>query len=161
MKRLTRYAASGMRSTLFLTVLGCLLVSGLAGAVFQPTSATRFGAQPGAAPQNYPPQIQELRAARPAAEAQDHLRGAPLEGGAALELRDGQGAPAAVALRVRPGEDMRFEEVAQYDSAQRRFVPRPLDLGAATDQVFLVLYGGLIVFNVVLLQTVRAGNRWR
>jgi len=54
---------------------------------------------------------------------------------------DGQGAPAAAALRVKPGADPSFEPVAQYDSAQRRFVPRPLDLGETTDQVFLVLFG--------------------
>ncbi len=75
---------------LFLTVLGCLLAAVPAGAVFQPASAVRFGAQPGAAPQNYLPQIQELRTAPPAAEAQDQLHGAPLEGGSVLELRDGQ-----------------------------------------------------------------------
>jgi len=54
---------------------------------------------------------------------------------------DGQGVPAAVALRVKPGEDPGFEPIAQYDSAQRRFVPRPLDLGTTTDEVFLVLFG--------------------
>jgi len=90
MKRLTSYAASGMRSTLFLTVLGCLLVAGLAGAAFRPVSAARFGAQPVAGPQNYLPQVQELRTTMPAAAAQDHLHGAPLEGGSVLELRDGQ-----------------------------------------------------------------------
>ncbi|MCI0389371.1 MAG: NF038122 family metalloprotease [Acidobacteria bacterium] len=86
-----------MRSTLFLTLLGCLLAAGLAGAVIRPASAARealtgFGAQPVTAPQNYIPQIQELRAARPAlaAETQDHLHGTPLEGGSVLELRDGQ-----------------------------------------------------------------------
>ncbi|MGH9840847.1 MAG: NF038122 family metalloprotease [Blastocatellia bacterium] len=90
MKRHIHYAASGMRSILFLTVLGCLLAAGLAGAVFQPASAARFGTQPVAVPQNYAPQIQKLRGAPPAAEAQDHLHGTPLEGGSVLELRDGQ-----------------------------------------------------------------------
>lgn len=54
---------------------------------------------------------------------------------------DGQGAPVALALRVKSSGDQSFEEIVQYDSAQRRFVPRPLDLGEATDQVFLVLFG--------------------
>jgi uncharacterized protein (TIGR03437 family) len=54
---------------------------------------------------------------------------------------DGQGAPAALALRVRPGAAPSYEPVAQYDAAQRRFVPRPIDLGAANEQVFLVLFG--------------------
>ncbi|MGH9855947.1 MAG: NF038122 family metalloprotease, partial [Blastocatellia bacterium] len=90
MKRLACYAVAGMRSALFLTMLGCLLVAGLASTILQPASAARFGAQPGAAPQSYVPQIQKPRAAEPAAKAQDHLRGAPLEGGSVLELRDGQ-----------------------------------------------------------------------
>jgi uncharacterized protein (TIGR03437 family) len=54
---------------------------------------------------------------------------------------DGQGVPAAVALRVRPGATPSYEPVAQYDAAQRRFVPRPIDLGAANEQVFLILFG--------------------
>jgi len=53
----------------------------------------------------------------------------------------GQGPPAAVALRVKAGGAQSFEPVAQFDSAQNRFVPAPIDLGPATDQVFLVLYG--------------------
>jgi uncharacterized protein (TIGR03437 family) len=31
--------------------------------------------------------------------------------------------------------------VAQFDSATGRFVPLPIDLGPATDQVFVVLFG--------------------
>ncbi len=53
---------------------------------------------------------------------------------------DGQGVPAGLALRVR-GNAQGFEEIAQYDDAQRRFAPRPLDLGPATDRVFLILFG--------------------
>jgi uncharacterized protein (TIGR03437 family) len=54
---------------------------------------------------------------------------------------DGQGVPTAVALRVKAGANQSFEPVAQFDTAQRRFVARPIDLGAATDQVFLILFG--------------------
>ncbi len=54
---------------------------------------------------------------------------------------DGQGAPAAYVLRFRSGVDMGLEPVVEYDAEQRRFAPRPIDLGEATDQVFLVLYG--------------------
>ena len=84
-----------IRSTLLVTALCCLLAAGLSGKLFRPASSAgatsmRFGEQPVAAPQNDAPQIQELRAARPAAEAQDHLHGAPLEGGSVLEFRDGQ-----------------------------------------------------------------------
>jgi uncharacterized protein (TIGR03437 family) len=54
---------------------------------------------------------------------------------------NGQGVPTAVALRVKADGSTSFEPVAQYDAVQRRFVPRPIDLGAATDQVFLILFG--------------------
>ncbi len=88
MKSHIRYATSGMRSILFLTVL--------AGGAFQLASAERsaltsFGAQPVAAPHYYARQIQELRDVQlPPAEAQDHLHFTPLEGGSVLEFRDGK-----------------------------------------------------------------------
>jgi uncharacterized protein (TIGR03437 family) len=53
---------------------------------------------------------------------------------------DGQGAPAAVALRIKNGAQS-YEPVAQFDSAQNKFIPAPIDLGAETDQVFLLLFG--------------------
>lgn len=56
----------------------------------------------------------------------------------------GRGLPAALALRVKGGQ-VTYEPVARYDFEQRRFVPVPVDLGpeagAATEQVFLVLFG--------------------
>ncbi|MDX2034245.1 MAG: hypothetical protein SF339_26455 [Blastocatellia bacterium] len=54
---------------------------------------------------------------------------------------DGQGVAAAVTLRVRADASQRFESVARLDPASNRFVAAPIDLGPATDQVFLVLYG--------------------
>lgn len=55
---------------------------------------------------------------------------------------DGQGAPAAVAMRYNAnGALQSVEEVARLDQEQKRFVPSPLNLGEATDQVFLILYG--------------------
>jgi uncharacterized protein (TIGR03437 family) len=55
---------------------------------------------------------------------------------------DGLGAPAAFALRVRDGRiEPDLETVAQYDAAQGRFVPRPIDLGPGNEQVFLILFG--------------------
>jgi uncharacterized protein (TIGR03437 family) len=53
---------------------------------------------------------------------------------------NGQGVPAALALRVSNGKQT-FESIARLDTATNRFVPMPIDLGAASDQVFLVLYG--------------------
>ncbi|MCI0389223.1 MAG: PKD domain-containing protein [Acidobacteria bacterium] len=44
-------------------------------------------------------------------------------------------------LRIRADGSQSSEPVAQFDPAQNRFVGRPIDLGPATDQVFLILYG--------------------
>lgn len=54
---------------------------------------------------------------------------------------NGQGVPAAVALRVKADGTQTFEPVARLDTATNRFVPLPLDLGPATDQLFVILYG--------------------
>jgi len=66
---------------------------------------------------------------------------------------NGQGVAAAVALRVRNGVQS-FEAVARFDSAQNRFVSIPVDLGPdlgdATDQVFLILFGTGFRFRTAL-----------
>jgi uncharacterized protein (TIGR03437 family) len=54
---------------------------------------------------------------------------------------NGQGPPAAVVLRVRNDGSQSFEPVAIFDSAQNSFIPTPIDLGPATDQLFLILFG--------------------
>jgi uncharacterized protein (TIGR03437 family) len=55
------------------------------------------------------------------------------------------GAPAALALRVKPGGEQRYEPVFRFDPAQNKFVPAAIDLGPDlgpdTDQVFLTLFG--------------------
>jgi uncharacterized protein (TIGR03437 family) len=53
----------------------------------------------------------------------------------------GQGVAAALALRVRADGAQQFEPVSRFDPAQNRFVPTPIDLGPASDQVFLILFG--------------------
>lgn len=53
----------------------------------------------------------------------------------------GQGVVAAVALRIKADGSQHFEPVARFDQTLNRFVPAPIDLGAATDQVFLVIFG--------------------
>ena len=59
--------------------------------------------------------------------------------------------PAAFALRVKADLTQTNEPVAQFDAAQNKFVALPLDLGldlgANSDQVFLVLFGTGIRFN--------------
>jgi uncharacterized protein (TIGR03437 family) len=53
----------------------------------------------------------------------------------------GQGAPAAVAVRLGRTGAPQYEAVAQFDAAQQRFVPRALDLGANGEQLYLALFG--------------------
>ena len=53
----------------------------------------------------------------------------------------GQGIAAAVVLRVKADNSQSFEPVAQFNNATSRFEAVPIDLGAATDQVFLVGFG--------------------
>ncbi|MGE0127490.1 MAG: NF038122 family metalloprotease [Blastocatellales bacterium] len=54
---------------------------------------------------------------------------------------NGQGVAAANALRVRANGSQVFEPISQFDAAQNRFVPVPIDLGPDGEQVFLILYG--------------------
>jgi uncharacterized protein (TIGR03437 family) len=53
----------------------------------------------------------------------------------------GKGLPAAVVFRVKADGTQSFEPVADFDAAQNRFIPRPIDLGAETDRVFMLLFG--------------------
>ena len=53
----------------------------------------------------------------------------------------GKGLAAAVALRIKADGTQVFERVADFDPVQQRFVPIPVDLGAATDQTFLLMFG--------------------
>jgi uncharacterized protein (TIGR03437 family) len=59
----------------------------------------------------------------------------------------GQGVAAGFALRVKAGGAQSYEPIVQFDPAQNRFVPAPIDLGPATDQVFLALYGTGVRFR--------------
>lgn len=56
----------------------------------------------------------------------------------------GQGVAAAVLVRVKPNGAQMFESIIQLDS-QNKFVPLPIDfgpdLGADSDQLFLILFG--------------------
>jgi uncharacterized protein (TIGR03437 family) len=68
---------------------------------------------------------------------------------------NGQGIAAAVVLRVKGDGSQSYEPVAQFDQGQNKFVGVPIDLGPASDQVFLVLFGTGIR-NRGSLQTVTA-----
>jgi uncharacterized protein (TIGR03437 family) len=46
-----------------------------------------------------------------------------------------------VILRVRADGSRQYEPVAQYNDAERRWVPIPIDLGPETDRIILSLFG--------------------
>ncbi|NOT58740.1 MAG: hypothetical protein HOP19_00790, partial [Acidobacteria bacterium] len=52
----------------------------------------------------------------------------------------GQGVVAGQVLRARNGA-VTYEELARFDGVTSQIVATPIDLGPATDQVFLILYG--------------------
>jgi uncharacterized protein (TIGR03437 family) len=54
---------------------------------------------------------------------------------------DGSGVPAAFAFRLKADGAQSFEPVAQFNETTKKFEALPIDLGAESDQVFLVLYG--------------------
>ena len=54
---------------------------------------------------------------------------------------NGQGVAAAIVLRVRADGSQSFEPVAVFDSAQNRFVPRPIDVSPPGEDVYLILFG--------------------
>ncbi len=69
------------------------------------------------------------------------VRIAPVAPGLFTANASGQGVPAAVVHRLKANGAQSTEPVAQFDAATGRFTPVPLDLGPATDQAFLVLFG--------------------
>lgn len=53
----------------------------------------------------------------------------------------GTGLPAATLLRVSATGVLSYEPISRFDTSTNRIVAVPINLGAETDQVFLVLYG--------------------
>ncbi len=54
---------------------------------------------------------------------------------------NGQGVPTGYVLRVRADNSQSVEPLSRLDTATSRFVAVPIDLGPATDQVFVILFG--------------------
>jgi uncharacterized protein (TIGR03437 family) len=52
----------------------------------------------------------------------------------------GQGLMSGVALRVKADGSQSFEPLARFDEEKQRFVAELIDLGVASDRVFLVLF---------------------
>ncbi|MGH9846512.1 MAG: hypothetical protein ACREEM_48055, partial [Blastocatellia bacterium] len=53
---------------------------------------------------------------------------------------DGRGVPAANLLRVRANGAQVYESLAEFDTNERRFKTKPIDLGPEGERVFLILY---------------------
>jgi len=53
----------------------------------------------------------------------------------------GEGPAAAVALRIRANGEQVYEPVTRYDAQTQTFVPLPIDLSNAAEQVYLILFG--------------------
>ena len=70
---------------------------------------------------------------------------------------NGQGVPAAVAVRARGGAAVSTEPV--FQAGATGFVPLPIDLGPETDTVFLVLFGtGFRFFSAISAVTASVGG---
>lgn len=54
---------------------------------------------------------------------------------------NGQGAAAALALRIKADGQQVYESAARFDEATKRYITLPIDLGSAGEQVFLLLFG--------------------
>jgi uncharacterized protein (TIGR03437 family) len=54
---------------------------------------------------------------------------------------DGRGIAAAQVVRVKADATQTYEQVAVFDAVQGRYVAQPIDFGASTDRLFLLLYG--------------------
>lgn len=53
----------------------------------------------------------------------------------------GQGVASGYVLRVKADNSQRNEAISSYDAGQAKFVAVPVDLGPATDQVYLIIFG--------------------
>jgi uncharacterized protein (TIGR03437 family) len=72
---------------------------------------------------------------------------------------NGGGLAAAVVLRVRANGTQSYEPVARFDRGLNRFVAVPIDLGPATDKVYLILYGtGWRFRSALAAVTVKVGG---
>ncbi|MBL8186373.1 MAG: hypothetical protein JNK38_00110 [Acidobacteria bacterium] len=71
----------------------------------------------------------------------------------------GKGLAAAVVLRIKADNSQSYEPVALFDPASNNFVALPIDLGPASDQVFLLLFGtGIRNRSSLSAVTVQVGN---
>ncbi len=71
----------------------------------------------------------------------------------------GKGLAAAVVLRVKADGTQIFEPLSRFDATQNAVVPVPIDFGADTDRIFLLLYGtGIRGRTALTAVSVQAGG---
>lgn len=80
-------------------------------------------------------------------ELSETVQIAPVAPGLFAADASGRGLAAGVVMRVKADQSQVFEPLARFDAAQNRFVAVPIDLGAANEAVYLILFG--------------TGYRWR
>jgi uncharacterized protein (TIGR03437 family) len=72
---------------------------------------------------------------------------------------DGEGAPAAYLIRVKPNGQQIEESAIVINQQTGRFIPREIDLTIAGDRVFLILFGtGIRFHNSINSVVMRFGN---
>jgi cytochrome c peroxidase len=69
------------------------------------------------------------------------LQIAPVAPGLFTVEVNGRGLPAATVLRVKADGAQSYEPVARFDAATNRYEAVPIDFGAASDQLFLIVFG--------------------
>lgn len=159
------FAAGGLTSEGIAALFGAGLATGMASATSQPLPTTLGGMQvlvrdsagtQRAAPLFFvsPTQINfQIPASTSAGTATITVlrdNSAVGQGAATIESvapglftanADGQGVPTAVILRVKSDGTQSYEAVAQLNQTTNRYEAAAIDLGADTDQVFLIGYG--------------------
>jgi uncharacterized protein (TIGR03437 family) len=91
--------------------------------------------------------------------AVEETQTAAVEPGLFSANASGRGVAAGAAFRVKANGAESYEPVAQFEAAQKMFVPVPIDLGPETDQVFLVLFGtGIRGRSALTAVTARIGG---
>ncbi|MBL8188221.1 MAG: hypothetical protein JNK38_09445 [Acidobacteria bacterium] len=71
---------------------------------------------------------------------------------------DGRGASVGLVLRLGEDGSVHLEPTAYFDPEQNKYVPKEIDLGAAGDQVFLVLFGTGLRNGDLTLSDLRIGD---
>lgn len=71
----------------------------------------------------------------------------------------GEGWASALALRIKADGTQQYEPLVEFDTVQNRFIARPLELGSAKEQVYLLFFGtGMRLRNSLSSVSVKLGG---